>query len=151
LKSNCFNLKVKKNFKDYLSCDIIEEKELNQKIILQPHLRNKLRGKFGNEVIEKRTYRNPETLRFKLISIDQDLELIDPELQSRYCSGVGILLYLKKYARPDICNIVRELCECMDNETMRTYLGMLRVIKFSWTQTTFASKFDQNLKIGTGI
>jgi hypothetical protein len=39
----------------------------------------------------------PETPRFKVIHPDQDLELIDPEFQSRYRSGNGIILSLTNY------------------------------------------------------
>jgi hypothetical protein len=63
-------------------------------MILHPHLINNLEGKFGKEVLEKRAYRTPGTPRFKVIHPNQDLELIDPELQSRYCSEVRMLLYL---------------------------------------------------------
>jgi hypothetical protein len=41
-----------------------------------------------------------------------------------------MLLYLIEYSKPDICNVGRELCKCMDDETMGTYLELLRVIKF---------------------
>jgi hypothetical protein len=37
-----------------------------------------------------------------------DTEKIDGNLQSKYCSGVGMLLYLIKYSRPDLENVVRE-------------------------------------------
>jgi hypothetical protein len=57
LKNTGFNLKVENNRNDYLSCHIIEDKESNQIMILQPNLINDLRDKFGNEVLEKRTYR----------------------------------------------------------------------------------------------
>jgi hypothetical protein len=41
-----------------------------------------------------------------------------------------MLLYLIKYSRPDLCNVVRELSKCMDKATMGTYPEMLRVVKF---------------------
>jgi hypothetical protein len=63
-------------------------------------------------MLEKRTYRTP------VIHPDQDSELIDPELQRRYRSGFGILLYSRKFSRPDPCNFVRELSEYMDGVMM---------------------------------
>jgi hypothetical protein len=39
-------------------------------------------------------------------------------------------LYLTKYSRPDISNVVRELTKCMVGATIGTYLELLRVIKF---------------------
>jgi hypothetical protein len=41
-----------------------------------------------------------------------------------------MLLYLTKYSRPDLCNVVRELTKWMDKATKGTYLEMLRVMKF---------------------
>jgi hypothetical protein len=40
LKKNGFNLKVENSLKDYLSCRVIETKNLRQITILQPHLIN---------------------------------------------------------------------------------------------------------------
>ena len=57
-------------------------------------------------------------------------EKIDGNLQSKYCSGVGMLLYLIKYSRPDLANVVRELSKCMDGANLAAYKEMLRVIKF---------------------
>jgi hypothetical protein len=54
----------------------------------------------------------------EVISPDQDLELIYPELQSRYYSVIW-MIYLTKYSRPNIRN----------SATIGTYLEMLRIIK----------------------
>ena len=130
LKQNGFNLKIEYNLTDYLSCRVIEDVKMNRILILQPHLINNLQAKFGEEVVNKRAYRTPGTPRFKIVRPDDEADLIDMNLQSRYRSGVGMLLYLTKYSRPDLCNVVRELSKCMDKATMGTYLEMLRVIKF---------------------
>jgi hypothetical protein len=61
-------------------------------------------------------------------------------LQSRYRSGVGILLYIIKYSQPDLCNVVRELSKCMDKAAMGTYLEMSRVVKFVIDTKTFCLK-----------
>ena len=67
LKKNGFNLKVENSLKDYLSCRIIETKNLNQITILQPHLINNLLDKFGNEVLGKRICRTSGTPRLKIV------------------------------------------------------------------------------------
>jgi hypothetical protein len=54
----------------------------------------------------------------------------DSNLQSRYRSGVGILLNLRKYSQPDFFNVIRELSKCMNKASMGTYLEILTVIKF---------------------
>jgi hypothetical protein len=64
LKRIGFNLKVENNLKDHLSFHVIEDKELNQIMTLQPLLINNFRDKFGDEVLEMRPYRTPGTPRF---------------------------------------------------------------------------------------
>jgi hypothetical protein len=57
------------------------------------------------------------------------------------------LLYLIKYSRPDLCNVVRELSKCMDKATIGTYLEMLRVVKFVIDTKTFCLKICPERKI----
>lgn len=52
-------------------------------------------------------------------------ELIDLEMQKKYWSGVGMLLYLVKYSRPDIANGVRELSKTMDGAMLGHYKNLL--------------------------
>jgi hypothetical protein len=98
LKENGFNLKIEYKLTDYLSCCVIEDAKLNRILILQPHFINNLQAKFGEEVVNKRAYRTPGTPRFKIVRPDDEADLIDLNLQSRYRSGVGMLLYLTKYS-----------------------------------------------------
>jgi len=49
--------------------------------------------------------------------------------------GVGMLLYLVKYSRPDIADAVRELTKCMDGATPAAYKEMLRLVKVLCTKT----------------
>jgi hypothetical protein len=79
LKMNGVNLKVGNILKDYLIFHVIEEKQLNQNqiMILQPNSINNFREKFSNEVLGKRTYRTPGTLRLKVMRSDQDSELLE--------------------------------------------------------------------------
>jgi hypothetical protein len=55
-----------------------------------------------------------------------------------------MLLYLTKYSRPDISNVVRELSKCMDGATIGTYLELLRVIKFVLDTKNFGLKIRPN-------
>jgi hypothetical protein len=106
-----------------------------------------LEVKFGDEVKSKRVYKTPGTPRFKIVCSDNDDDIIEPNLQSRYRSGVGMLLYLIKYSQPDSCNVVRELSKCMDKATMGTYLEMLRVVKFVIDTKIFCLKIRPENKI----
>jgi len=154
LKNGGFSLKVTQDLTDYLSCRVLKNQAHNEILILQPHLINNLRDKFEDEVLERGTYKTPGTPRFKIVRPDEKSELIDNNLQKRFRSGVGMLLYLTKYSRPDLCNVVRELSKCMDGATMGTYLELLRVIKFVLDTKNFClkirPKFDNsswNLKV----
>jgi hypothetical protein len=74
------------------------------------------------EVLKTKSYRTPGTPRFKVIRPDQDSKLIDPEMQSRYFSGVVILPYLSKYSKPDNFIVVRDLCKYMDGTAIGYHL-----------------------------
>jgi hypothetical protein len=39
--------------------------------------------------------------------------------KGKHCSGIGMLLYLVKFSRPDIANSVQELSKVMDDVTTR--------------------------------
>jgi hypothetical protein len=58
-----------------------------------------------------------------------------------------MLLYLTKYSRPDLCNVVRELSKCMDKATMGTYLEMLRVITFVIDTKNFGLRVQPESKL----
>jgi hypothetical protein len=96
-------LKVESSLKDYLSCRVIEDLESKSILILQPHLINNLESKFGQEVCNKRVYKTPVTPRFKIVrpATDDD-DVINADLQGRYQSAVGMLLYPTKYSRLDL-------------------------------------------------
>jgi hypothetical protein len=98
LKKSGFNLKVEKNLKDYLSFQLFENTESKEILILQPHLTNNLELKFGDEVKDKRIYKTPGIPIFKIVCHKNDEDIIELNLQSRYCSGVGMLFYLIKFS-----------------------------------------------------
>jgi hypothetical protein len=72
-------------------------------------------------------------------------ELVEESLQKRFRSGVGMLLYLVKYSRPDIANGVRELSKVMDGATMAHVKSLFRLVKFimSTKDKCLEMKFDQ--------
>jgi hypothetical protein len=130
LKKHEFNLKIEKDVVEYLSYHIVESKNEAKLTVIQPHLLIQLNQKFGQEIKEMRKYLTPGTPRFKIQKSTEDLEVINDDFQRKYRSGVGMLLYLTKYSRPDISNIVRELSKCMNAASWGSYQELLRVIKF---------------------
>jgi hypothetical protein len=114
LKKHEFNLKIEKDMVEYLSCHIVESKKEAKLTMIQPHLLIRLTQKFGEEIKKMKKDLTPSTPRFKIQRSTDDLEVINDDLQRKYRSEVGMLLYLTKYSRPDISNIVRELSKCMN-------------------------------------
>ena len=54
---------------------------------------------------------------------------LSPEKQTKYRSGVGKLLYLTKWSRPEIANSVRELTRFMTRAYPANYKAMERVMQ----------------------
>ena len=114
---------------DYLSCEVKFNKDLSKAWLGQPHMIKKIEQTFGDEVSKLGTYKTPGTPGFSIIRPKGDDITVSAEMQSRYRSGVGMLLFLVKHSRPDISNAVRELTKCMDGASPAAYKEMLRLIK----------------------
>ena len=129
LKNEGFTLKVEGSLHDYLSCEILIDRENKLGWIHQPHLVDKLEKKFGDEIKNLQRYRTPGTPGQGIL---RDTKAkIDAEKHKIYRSGVGMLLYLIKHSRPDISNAVRELTKALDAPSPAAYKEMLRVIKYT--------------------
>jgi hypothetical protein len=150
LKKHEFNLKVEKNVNEYLSCCIEESKDEAKLTMIQPHLLTRLIKNFGEEIEGKRKFLTPGTPRFKIQRSTINKDVLDPQSQRKYRSGVGMLLYLTKYSQPDISNIVRELSKCMNSATWGAYNELLRVIKFVIDTKTFGLKVQPKLDNNLG-
>jgi hypothetical protein len=57
-------------------------------------------------------------------------DVLSSKDQTKYHSGVGILLYLVKHSRPDISNVVRELTKVLDGATNAHWKSLICTIKF---------------------
>ena len=68
--------------------------------------------------------------------------ILSEEIQTRYRSGIGILMILIKYSRPDISNPVRELSKVNDGATERQYKELLRVMKYVKDTKKNGLKYD---------
>jgi hypothetical protein len=108
--------------------------------MIEPDLLIQLTQKFGEDIKKMRKYLTPCTPRFKIQRSTDDLELINDDFQKKYRYGVRMLLYLTKYSRPDISNIVRELSKCMNAASWGSYQELLHVIKFINDTKSFGLK-----------
>jgi hypothetical protein len=72
-----------------------------------------------------------------------DEDVIEANLQSRFRSVVGIILYFIKNSRPVIATMVKELAKCMDDATLAAYKKMLIVIRFVLDTHLFCLKTEE--------
>jgi hypothetical protein len=135
---------------EYLSCCIEESKDEAKLTMIQPHVLTRLIKNFGEEIEVKRKFLTPGTPRFKIQRSTIKMDDLDQQSQSKYRSVVGMLLYLTKYSRPDISNIMRELSKCMVSATWGAYNELLRVIKFVIDTKTFCLKVHPRLDNNLG-
>ena len=125
-----FKLKIEDSTNDYLSCEIISNKDNTKIWIGQPHLIRKIESTFGEMVKGLPTYRTPGTPNLGLYKPINKEAVISPKDQTLYRTGVGMLLYLVKYSRPDISNAVQELSKGMKEPTPNAFKELKRVLKF---------------------
>ena len=114
----------------FIGCKIIENKEKDTIWIHQPKLIKNLEEQFGPLVKDMRVYKTPAAPRTNIQRPEAGDILISPEDQTKFRSGVGMLLYLVKHSRPDIANSVRELSKVADGATKDHWNKLLRNIKF---------------------
>jgi hypothetical protein len=75
--------------------------------MIQPHLLTCLIENFREEIEGKRKFLNLGTPRFKIQRSTINMDILDPQSQRKYRSGLRMLLYLTKYSRSDdISNII---------------------------------------------
>jgi hypothetical protein len=75
--------------------------------MIQPHLLTCLIENFREEIEGKRKFLNLGMPRFKIQRSTINMDILDPQSQRKYRSGLRMLLYLTKYSRSDdISNII---------------------------------------------
>ena len=130
VRDSGFVITVDNELTDYLSCEIRMNSRRNAAWIGQPHMIKKIHQNFAEEVKKLPKYRTPGTPGFGIVKTENESEMIAEDKQSRYRTGVGMLMYLIKHSRPDIANAVRELAKCLGKATKAAYKELLRCIKY---------------------
>ena len=105
---------------EYVGCEIncLSDKSI---IMCQDSLIKKMLKIFGSEVNGMRIYDTPASTGYLVIRPTEEEHVLDDAEQTRYRSGIGILMFLIKYSRPDIANSVRELSKVNDRATKGQY------------------------------
>ena len=75
-------------------------------------------------------YQTPVGINYLVIRPAANEMKICASKRSKYRSGVGMLLYLIKYSRPDIANSVRELSKVNDKATESYWKSLIRIMKY---------------------
>jgi hypothetical protein len=86
----------------------------------------------------------PGAPKYVVLRPEKGDPLLTPEQQTKYRSGVGMLLYLVKHSLPDISNAVRELTKVLDGATSAHWKAMIRVIKYVFDAKMLALKLKPN-------
>jgi hypothetical protein len=115
--------------KDFVGCQIIENRKKDNIWIHQPKLINNLKKEFL-KLLPNRKFSTPASPKFIIMRPKEVDPTIDPFDEKKFCTGVGMLLYLVKHSRPDISNAVRELSKVADGATRAHWNALLRTNKY---------------------
>ena len=107
----------------------------------------KLCEKFKKDVNKRGTCSTPGTPSFRIIRLSELVKYISKEEQSKYQTGVGMLLFLVKHTRPDMANYTRELSKVLDKATVSAYKEMTRIIKFVLNTADYGLRFEPKLSM----
>ena len=110
---------------EYVGCKIDYNKTEQSMKLTQPVLLQSFEDEFE---LTKRDYPKTPAIPGEVLKPGEDV--LDPEEQSRYRSGVGKLLYAMKWSRPDILNATRELSRHMMTATGAHMAAMYRVMQY---------------------
>jgi hypothetical protein len=137
-----FQVKDLGTMKHSVGCPIIENKDKDTIYIHQPKLIKHLEEAFGSYVTTSKVSITPGAPKYVVMRPGKGDPLLKPEEQTKYRSGVGMLLYLVKHSRPDISYAVRELTKVLDGATY--WKAMIRVIKYVIDTKMIALKLKPN-------
>jgi hypothetical protein len=126
LESHGFKIKVKMDTKDYLGREVVVDKEKKKAWLGQRHIVKKMLSHFADIVgVSKLKCKMQGTPGFHFFRLHSEEDQISSEDQVIYHAGVRTLLYLSKYSRTGIANVVHELLKCM-----AAYKEMKQVLRF---------------------
>ena len=144
--SEDFKVKYLGQMEHFVGCHLIENKAKDTLWIHQPKLIKNLKTHFGQLVESVRFFSTPAIPRTVIIRPTAEETKLSTEEQTKFRSGVGMLLYLVKHSRPDIANAVRELSKVADGATEAHWKALLRVIKYVLSTENYGLKIKPTLK-----
>ena len=139
-----FEMKYVGDLREYVGCRIDFENGKGGKVayLTQPDIVKKIENKFGSEILKlTKCYGTPSSPGYVAVRPKEEEPKLTEEVQKRFRSGVGTLLYLVKHSRPDISNSVREHAKVMDSANKYHYKELLRTMKYVVDTRNKALKF----------
>jgi len=85
----------------------------------------------------------------RIVRVLEDWQKISKEDQKTYHSAVGTLLYLLKYSRSCLANLLHKLSKALDGASQGTFKELKRVIKFVLNMADYGLKIEP-IKRATG-
>ena len=115
--------------KEYLGCKVERNQEKGEVRLTQPVILQSFEDEFdlpqGNKMVSTPaiagTVSNPDVI---------EVNLIGPSAHGKYRTGVGKLLHVTRWSRPEIWNAVRELTRAVKGPSQNHYAAMERVMKY---------------------
>ena len=115
---------------EYVGCTVVKDPHKKKLWMWQPDLITKMEGIFKEHIQKLKVYKTPATPGQITLRSEDPSEVVDPETHTLYRSGVGMLLYLVKFSRPEISNAVREASKANVGPTKANMKSLYRLIKF---------------------
>ena len=147
--SKYFSVKNEGKMEEYVGYSLMRN-SIGNVILHQPHLIKKIKLEFEDELEQLRTQSTPASPGDMVVKMDEEEKQgggLPNERQTRYRSGVGMLLYLVKLSRPDIANSVRELTKAMDCANEAHYKLLMRVLKYVLSTSDLGIEYDSGVVI----
>ena len=133
--SKYFSVKDEGRIEEYVGCSVLRN-SIGDIILHQPYLIKKINQEFGEELKYVRAVTTPAAAGDSVVKMTDNEKMrggLPKERQTKYRSGVGMLLYQVKFSRPDISNSVRELTKAMDCANETHYKALTCVLKYIMT------------------
>ena len=92
---------------------------------------NKLYNEFKKDIDTLQVYDTPLTSHHSVTAVEEGEESLNDDDQKKYQCGVGTLIYLTKFSRPDLSNAVRELSKNMGRANKSSMKQLKRAVKFT--------------------
>ena len=129
-------------FKEYVGCMIEHDMEKRSLVMTQPVMLQSFEDEFDLPAYD---YASPAEPGKVLEEVHEGQEL-NPNEQSNFRKGVGKLLHMMRWTRPEIWNSVREVSRRMGLANQDHYKALMRIMKYCRTTRTRGWKLHPKRK-----